>query len=85
MKIGMLGLGRMGSNMVRRLMRAGQSCAVYDVSPAAVQSLAAEGASGGASEGSTSTGMLRPCSRRALKLLDVDGGVIGGATGWAAA
>jgi 6-phosphogluconate dehydrogenase len=49
MKIGMLGLGRMGSNMVRRLMRAGQSCAVYDVSPAAVQSLAAEGASGASS------------------------------------
>jgi 6-phosphogluconate dehydrogenase len=39
----------MGANMVRRLMRAGQACAVYDVSPAAVQSLAAEGASGAGS------------------------------------
>src|SRR5262245_1203279 len=49
MQIGMLGLGRMGANMTRRLMRAGQSCVVYDVSPDAVQGLAAEGATGAAS------------------------------------
>jgi 6-phosphogluconate dehydrogenase len=45
----MLGLGRMGANMVRRLMRAGQSCVVYDVSPDAVQALTADGAIGAAS------------------------------------
>jgi 6-phosphogluconate dehydrogenase len=49
MEIGMLGLGRMGANMARRLMRHGQSCVVYDVSPEAVQSLAAEGATGAGS------------------------------------
>ena len=31
MKFGMIGLGRMGANMVRRLVRAGHDCAVYDV------------------------------------------------------
>jgi len=46
MQLGMIGLGRMGANMVRRLMAAGQECVVYDVSPAAVAALAAEGARG---------------------------------------
>src|SRR3989475_5009 len=49
MKLGMIGLGRMGANMVRRLMRAGHSCAVFDRSPEAVQALAKEGAVGAAS------------------------------------
>ncbi len=49
MQLGMVGLGRMGANMVRRLMRAGHSCVVYDVSPSAVQALEAEGATGSAS------------------------------------
>jgi len=40
----MIGLGRMGGNMVRRLMRAGHECVVFDVSPEAVAALAAEGA-----------------------------------------
>ena len=44
MQLGMIGLGRMGGNIVRRLMRAGHSCVVYDVSHDAVQSLASEGA-----------------------------------------
>jgi 6-phosphogluconate dehydrogenase len=44
MQIGMIGLGRMGSNMVRRLMRAGHQCVVFDLNQAAVQQLAAEGA-----------------------------------------
>ena len=34
MKIGVIGLGRMGGNIVRRLMRAGHSCVVYDANPA---------------------------------------------------
>ncbi len=46
MEIGMIGLGRMGANMVRRLMRAGHRCVVYDVSPDSVDQLAKEGAVG---------------------------------------
>lgn len=44
MQIGMIGLGRMGGNMVRRLLRKGHTAAVYDLSQDAVQALAAEGA-----------------------------------------
>ncbi|MBL9017631.1 MAG: decarboxylating 6-phosphogluconate dehydrogenase [Myxococcales bacterium] len=46
MQLGMIGLGRMGANMVRRLMRGGHECVVYDRSPDAVKALAAEGATG---------------------------------------
>jgi 6-phosphogluconate dehydrogenase len=46
MQLGMIGLGRMGGNMVRRLMRAGHQCVVYDVHPPAVKTLAGEGATG---------------------------------------
>jgi 6-phosphogluconate dehydrogenase len=49
MELGMIGLGRMGANMVRRLMKAGHRCVVYDVSPDAVQGLAKEGGIGSAS------------------------------------
>ncbi len=49
MQVGMVGLGRMGANMVRRLLRAGHQCVVFDVSPATVKSLADEGAVGAAS------------------------------------
>ncbi len=42
MQLGMVGLGRMGANLVRRLVRDGHSCVVYDVSAEAVSSLAAE-------------------------------------------
>ena len=49
MQIGMMGLGRMGANMVRRLMRDGHECVVYDINPAAVATLVAEGAIGAAS------------------------------------
>jgi 6-phosphogluconate dehydrogenase len=44
MELGVVGLGRMGGNIVRRLLRAGHSCVVFDASAAAVQALAAEGA-----------------------------------------
>ena len=44
MQLGMIGLGRMGSNMVRRLMRGGHECVAYDHSDDAVRALAAEGA-----------------------------------------
>ena len=46
MQIGMIGLGRMGANMVRRLMRGGHECVVYDRSVDAVQALVKEGAEG---------------------------------------
>jgi 6-phosphogluconate dehydrogenase len=49
MQLGMIGLGRMGANMVRRLMRAGHECVVFDVSQQAVQDLAGEGAMGSTS------------------------------------
>jgi 6-phosphogluconate dehydrogenase len=46
MQLGMVGLGRMGANLVRRLMRDGHDCVVFDVDPGAVAALAAEGATG---------------------------------------
>ena len=46
MQLGMIGLGRMGGNIVRRLMRAGHSCVVFDKSTEAVAGLAGEGAKG---------------------------------------
>ena len=46
MQLGMIGLGRMGANLVRRLLRDGHRCVAYDVSPEAVKALAAEGATG---------------------------------------
>src|ERR1035441_10270880 len=46
MELGMIGLGRMGTNMVRRLMRAGHHCVVYDLQAEAIQALAKEGAVG---------------------------------------
>ena len=46
MQLGMLGLGRMGANMVRRLMRDGHECVVYDVNADSVRQLAGEGAVG---------------------------------------
>src|SRR4029079_8004752 len=46
MQLGMIGLGRMGANLVRRLMRAGHECVVFDVSPDAVKQLESEGAVG---------------------------------------
>jgi 6-phosphogluconate dehydrogenase len=49
MQLGMIGLGRMGANLVRRLMRHGHECVVFDVNPRAVEQLVSEGAVGAAS------------------------------------
>src|SRR6266542_1797323 len=49
MQLGMIGLGRMGGNMVRRLMKGGHDCVVYDVFPQSVEQLAREGATGASS------------------------------------
>jgi 6-phosphogluconate dehydrogenase len=51
MQLGMVGLGRMGANLVRRLMRDGHRCVVYDMNSDAVKSLAGEGATGAESLG----------------------------------
>ncbi|MGH7916095.1 MAG: phosphogluconate dehydrogenase (NAD(+)-dependent, decarboxylating) [Candidatus Binataceae bacterium] len=49
MQMGMVGLGRMGANMVRRLLRGGHECVVFDVNHEAVQGMVKEGALGAAS------------------------------------
>jgi len=49
MQLGMIGLGRMGANMVRRLMKAGHECVVWDMNAASVKGLADEGAKGAGS------------------------------------
>ena len=49
MQLGMVGLGRMGANMVRRLIKQGHECVVFDMSPKAVQELVGEKAVGSAS------------------------------------
>src|ERR1700693_4012664 len=49
MQLGMIGLGRMGANMVRRLIKGGHQCVVFDMSPKAVNELVQEKAVGAAS------------------------------------
>lgn len=49
MQLGMIGLGRMGANMVRRLLKNGHDCVVFDLSPKAVEEIAKEGAAGASS------------------------------------
>ena len=47
MQLGMVGLGRMGGNIVRRLLRKGHQCVVFDRNPAATAALVGEGVTGG--------------------------------------
>ena len=60
MEIGMIGLGRMGANMVRRLMKGGHRCVVYDRNPSAVEAVVAEGAIGSATEEAFVKSMATP-------------------------
>jgi NAD binding domain of 6-phosphogluconate dehydrogenase len=60
MQLGMIGLGRMGANMARRLMRGGHQCVVYDLNPDNVQHLSHEGAAGAASLDEFVGGLSRP-------------------------
>ena len=60
MQLGMIGLGRMGSNLVRRLMRDGHECVAYDVNAEAVKTLAAEGAEGASSIAEFVSKLSRP-------------------------
>jgi len=66
MQLGMVGLGRMGANMVRRLVGAGHTCVVYDLSRKAVEALEGKGVSG-ASSPADLIGRLEP--RRAVWLM----------------
>ena len=49
MQLGMIGLGRMGGNMARRLMRGGHDCGVFDLNPENIKQLVSEGATGASS------------------------------------
>jgi len=60
MQLGMIGLGRMGANMVRRLMKGGHGCVVFDRAAASVQALAKEGAAGAASPADLVRQLARP-------------------------
>jgi 6-phosphogluconate dehydrogenase len=60
MQLGMIGLGRMGANMVRRLIKKGHSCVVFDRSPQVVSELAADKASGASSLEALAKQMAKP-------------------------
>jgi 6-phosphogluconate dehydrogenase len=60
MQLGMVGLGRMGANMVRRLIKGGHRCIVFDLFPRAVEDLAKEGATGAASFGDLAKQLNKP-------------------------
>jgi len=60
MQLGMIGLGRMGANMVRRLLKGSHQCVVYDASPKAVETLVSEGAIGASSPADLVAKLRRP-------------------------
>ena len=60
MQLGMIGLGRMGANMVRRLLRGGHQCVVFDISAKAVAELAKEKAVGAASLAELAKSLTKP-------------------------
>ncbi|MBS0214356.1 MAG: decarboxylating 6-phosphogluconate dehydrogenase [Proteobacteria bacterium] len=60
MQLGMIGLGRMGANMVRRLLAGGHQCVAYDRLPDAVRAVVREGAAGAASPGELVQSLARP-------------------------
>ena len=60
MQIGMVGLGRMGAGMVRRLMRGGHECVVHDLDSNAIAQLARDGATGAASLAELASQLKKP-------------------------
>ncbi|HTE93437.1 MAG TPA: NAD(P)-binding domain-containing protein, partial [Bradyrhizobium sp.] len=60
MHLGMIGLGRMGASLVRRLAKDGHKCVVYDVSPAAVKRIAGRGVRGSVSIDELAAKLPRP-------------------------
>ena len=71
MQLGMIGLGRMGANMVRRLEQAGHECVGYDIDTGAVTELTAEGMAGAPSL----TGLVELLARPRHVWIMVPGGV----------
>jgi len=96
MQLGMIGLGRMGANMVRRLQRGGHDCVVYDVDQSAVQAMSEEGFTGAESledlvaklEAPRSIWVMIPAAfvtgtlEKLVPLLDEDDTVIDGGNSW---
>ena len=76
MQLGMIGLGRMGANLVRRLMRGGHECVVFDVSPAAVQELSKEGAVGATSLDDFAAKLTAPRAAWVMVPAGVTGGTV---------
>ena len=62
MQLGMIGLGRMGDNMVRRLMKGGHECVVYDVHAKAIENLVDQGATGADSLEDFVSRLSKPCA-----------------------
>ncbi|NND76507.1 MAG: decarboxylating 6-phosphogluconate dehydrogenase [Ilumatobacter sp.] len=95
-QLGMIGLGRMGANMVRRLMRDGHRCVVHDVSEAPIATLEAEGATGARNLDELVAGLDTPRAiwimvpaafvgstlEQLAPLLDADDTVIDGGNSW---
>jgi 6-phosphogluconate dehydrogenase len=75
MQIGMIGLGRMGANMSRRLMRGGHAVVAYDRAPEAIASVAADGAAGA----DTLESLVATCRPPRIICLMVPAGVVDGA------
>jgi 6-phosphogluconate dehydrogenase len=76
MQIGMMGLGRMGANMVRRLMRDGHECIVYDINAENVAALVKEGAIGAASMADFVARLKKPASAWLMLPAAVTGKVV---------
>ena len=76
MQLGMIGLGRMGANLVRRLMRDGHECVAYDVNKPPIDELAGEGATGAYSLEEFVAKLQPPRGRIALSR-PVSSGVVG--------
>ena len=72
MEIGMIGLGRMGSNMVQRLLKAGHQCVVHDINPKNIKALEAKGATGE----KTLKGFVKKLSKPRVIWLMVPAGVV---------
>jgi 6-phosphogluconate dehydrogenase len=76
MQLGMIGLGRMGANMVRRLMKDGHDCVVFDVNPDAVSQLESEGATGAASLAELVAKLERPRAAWIMVPAALVGGIV---------